>query len=850
MASPINLPPSTPSTPTDLPVETPSTPIFGPDLSQDTISSAHSAKTHDPPADPPISLAEPNITISQYSSAVLLSINNSNQTTVAGAVSDLMTNKTIDASAIDVGQSLLAISNAYRDYIDELNNLASTTNSIIDVENGNITNYNNEVSSSQPSLGSDAAQIGLMNTAIANYNAQNISDADFNTAATQYNTYVNGRNTALQSDLTVYNESVGVFQNQVDQNNATIQSLNEIAKSLDPTIPPIPLETELPTFAQPFPVQPLAPLNIPVPSIPTPQTLPTLSHVSIPPAPTDFLNTFLQPVIQSFLRGAAINQNMRDVVHTISDFFLFALPRGDLTQPPSYFKNPPAFFQNAGSTTQASGGVGLTTVSPVFGTPGSSGVISRGIAASDNATFQARFSDPLLGKFALVGHQIALGAALESVLPAIHLVGPQALSSGKSVTAFNVAFGIAYAQSIIKQINAGKTYELVNGLVGQELNNTDQATQDQATQLLTNQLNLFLLQNSLFISSASGGTPGLVGQVFGNVSGIPPGALQPTAGTPQEVLQDNLKQVFLKSQLSSLLVSNQQFLDQSEAEQLINEVYNAVLAKINADDVNQFNKQLLIELQNRGVEQVNAIQVAALNASLVEKELNSKTILNSDLLSRQKIHDELTKQLNATASLDDTQANAIANTAVQKAFNESYFSNATELQILLQNQLVQAGVSQDIANKSAGNAVARLNALPSGTPPLLSPILQNVLPPADLNSALHGYVQGTLENIVGTAQARTVADSALQTYLGHTHSSVQGLLEETLAKLEKTGADVGDNHVVNSFRSFMQPNIDLFAFSRGIMDPANNLFQSISTGVMYSGMNVPTNWKKDLDIKV
>lgn len=830
-------------------------PLFSQSLTQDTsIPLPALNEIIKIPGGKTIVLSDAPITIGQFSDAVSLSINSSKQMINLGNLTDLIANKNISVSQGDLAEALLAIRAQINLLQAEETTLFSTQNSQIDTENTAISTLNTAVASTQLT---DQIQIAAMNQAIQDYNNGSITNAQFNAAAAVYNAYAASRNGALAPFIANYSSATNTFQQDVDQNNQVINTLNPLLTSYD--IPTLPNQTGTPPNP-PTPVllsiQPLAPLATPVPLLPIPQTLPLLQNIAPPPLnPIDFLTNFYQPMSQAIIQLLSLSNRQINLQRAYIDFLLFFLPGKKINEAPALMKNVPEIFLGA-SADRGSGGVALASISPLFDGPAINGILANNILVSDQKQFQLQFTSEPLNPLFIFASQLSAFGGLQASVEGLRLLGTDELTNSRSSIAFGIAFGLSNAQIISQEISSGKIKNLIQQTLIQELGNqANPQTIANATEFINANINLFLLQSALFNSSVALGTPGLVGQIFGNVNLIP----SPPPGTAQQTffqaVQDTLKQLFLKRTLAVQLAENQALKNQAAADQLINEAVNSILAEGQAQNAENFKKALIKKLEAANIANETAVTTANLAAALIEEERKSQSILNEDLLNKEKVHDILASQISEQAQISDEKAQNIAQEAIRLAFANNLISNTAEFKIALQNQLTLAGINESAASKALSNVIAALNIPNPIASPLLNPLAPtSVLSPLDLGNALFGLVQGRLTALEET-KAREIASQSVAAFIdtsGRPGSppSLLSLIDENVKTLERLGGRQGVDLVAESFRNYLSPSIDLLSFSQNILDPAYNLFFSAGTGVMYANKPHPSNFKQEIDIKV
>jgi hypothetical protein len=848
MAMPIS--PTLPEGPSFEP-SPPLEPLFAPSQTQDTSGTAAIPNVViNITGQAPIVLSNTPITIGQFSDAVQLSLNSSNQMIHLDDLTSLIANGNVGVIQGDMGKSLAAIRQQITSLQEQEQALFTNQNNEIATENTAITNLNNAVSATQAQ---DQAEVNTMNQAIAQYNAGSITADQFNAVATAYNAYVAGRNAALQPAIDAYESATNTFDQEVAANNALIAQLNVALASYG--IPAIPLQTQEPPnppLAAIMQTQPLAPLPLPVPDVPSPQTIPLLDPITPPPLNlNDFLSTYYQPIAQALISSLQLT-NLQNKNHIANiDFFIFTLPGTKPTQAPALADPVPDLF--LGSTSgQATGGVGLASSSPFFSSPHTNGLLASAISSADQQQFQSQDFIPVLGHFAIFATQLALYGGLLAAALGLRIIGTNAIIVPNAVLAYSLANSIANAQVTAQQVSSGKIQQLVKEKVLQEFGQTfDQNSLNNLADLLTASVNLSLLQSSLLNSAVALGTPGLAPQVLGNVLGTPPSAL--TQPSPQQEANNPFSLIFLKSLLSNQLTESNAVNDNAQAQQVVNNAVNNIQAQ-NSLNTTSFNNAFVQQLTAAGIAASVAQNLGKLGTDILEQQAKAQAILNADLLDRVKSQNILADQLTYQAQLDSSTAQNVARKALEEAFSQYLISNTAQFQLAVQNRLTSAGINPTAANQAVANTISRLNVQNPNLPPLFNPASPQLLSQNDLSNAIYSHFQSQLKGIVSDEQARELANSGVAALVGQNQPgqtpSILSLLDENAKTLQRIGGNYGDNVVQQSFRDVSSPNIDLLTFSNNLNNLAYSLFFSAHTGLMYSGKPLPSNFKRELDIQV
>jgi len=814
-----------------------------------------------------ISITPGHVTIGEFADAVGLSLNNSHQQFRAGQSASFLANAKGAINQISANLAFLFTQLQAGSQIgSKEDSFISTANPQIQTMKNAIATFNNGVTGSQPFAGSDQQQINTYNQAISDYNSGLITQAQFNTAANNYNTYIVGRNASITSLQGTYNAAASTYAGQAASGNATITSINGQITAFNTKQSG---GSGLPAFGPNMPAsapsaagsllpsaQTSPPLTVPIPSSAR-LTLPSalVDHLTLySPAPTTTNPTPNQKqftfnmLVQDFIYLAntinLFNKN-RNLHEDNTNFVNFVVTGPKATEVNAFIQHIPQVFFQSGAVLGSGGPIGASLTN-VTGNPLFSGILSTGVFNTSQFVLQTNLVNPLVSSVTNYGLNLLTNTGLISALPGMTTVGASYLTAPGGENVFGIASGVAISQTLLELVGSGATQQVVTQLVQEQLQGTtDQATINQVAATLTDQLNFFLLETALLIGSSSLGAPGLVAQVNGNTGTVPQAAVTtPQKPTLQQVLNDPLRSAFAKNQLA-LQLSQQANISIARAQEIINEVINEVNSgEISSTDA--YKTALLAALAKHKINSTIANVLANNAVSLAIGEQQSQQIINANLLDRQKVHAQLVTQLTAEG-IAYNQAESDATQAVNNLFDQGYAFNSYEFEQYLQTQLTNQGVSAPQAQEAAVGAVTALNT-PVAAPPLEVNNPTAIVSGPDLRRHIYDRTYERTVVTVGPTAARGLAESAATTYAGENTPSVLTAVAAHANRLRDRG--ISDNYVADTFRSFQAPNIDRSKFVQTVLDPGQALYHSVRTGLMYSGLYEPSNYQKTIDVQV
>lgn len=733
-----------------------------------------------------IVLTPGRMTIGQFADAVGLSIINSNAATNKGSLQDLITNAALSRAASGITNVLRTIGNETNRIVQEETNYVNAQNAAIAAMNTAVTTFNSGVTQA----------INTYNQAINNYNNGLINQNQFNAIVNNYNSTI----ASLQAN---YNSAYTTFVNTVNANNQMLISINKFRAQFN--IPPItPLSTSgVPSTATPITQgQNSPPLTVPIPSsaliaAPTPIT----SNLFPLQVSVDSSSVFKE-LYNLATTGTQLYNTQQKMHESNSDFYHFFLPGPRLNQLPAFVENIPTAFFNSGAGQSGSTGIAGATMLNINGDPAIAGALATGVFSSNQVGVQRE----LVTNAILFASQILTQAGLFSALPAARFLGTQALTAPGASTAFEIASGVAFSQTIVDFVNKNSAQPFVEQLVS----SLGVDEKDNLVEFVTGQVNAYLLETALFVGALSLGSPGLVAQVNGNVSGI----LAPQNLSSGQVLNNNFSTLFLKSALSNALADTG--VSKEKAAVIINRAVNQAREEGEIKE-----SKILAALQDQGIANEAAQQIAARAIQIVQGEETAQIIQNGDLLDEQKIKDQLVRY---------GVPSQVAEQVITNIFKEGFYTNAFELQYALEKGLEKAGQTESFTVSSQTVSALNISILSS---PLENPQPSSLLSLELLREGIHTSTYRSAVETLGAVSARVLADETVEVYT----KGILGALERN--KSEST---------LEVMRNFQAPTIDLFVFADQVRDPGKHLLYSMATGIMYNGMPEPKNYKKSIDI--
>lgn len=814
---------------------------FGSNLTNDTQSSFVGVSETPVTTNAQVVIEEPRITISEFSQAVLGQLAVSRQTLNQSVQTYIESVRSQGFLRIDLGNLVqgLALENFTKNL--QLSNLRDTQNAQINSMNASTLLYNGLIGNTTL----DSQQLSAMNNAITQYNAGNISEAQFNAAATAYNAYATVRNTVLASAVTTYNTAVNTFTSQVQQNNNLITNVINPQRLAD-GLTPIALQSELPTSATQLPIQALSP-PVPAPQLTGgPAAFPLLSN--IPATSPSTLLSILIKTLFSLINDPFALDNTYDVLAEGVEKASTNLNFQDPAVAVSFVERIPSSAL-ATNISQSGGGAGVSIIVGVSSGLPSSGSIQNQITKSNLQNYIGELTLSGYQQLSAFEAQSASSIGLFSAIPGVRLIGATGLTSASSTTAFGIAFGVTQDQIVSQYIASGVVEEGVRAILLADIENGAQvADVDTAVEIISAEIKANLLQQSLYINSLVTSAPGLGSAVIASATGLTSSELDIQAQlTADEVLADSFKLAYIKTTLAQSLATSAT-IQSEQAQTIINQAVDNALAQGNIRDSEDLKQRLNESLIAQGIAASTAQSLAERAAEIVAAETNPQGFQSGNLFNQNQVVNSLSGQL-SSLGYDVSSASALASQAASAFFANGIATNAVEYRLSLEAELIRQGLTAEGARQAATGVVALLNIAPSGLSPLQLNSSGGTLTISEIQAEYYNLLVEGLTPAVGSDTARSIADQGVNALLG-SDQSILTQLNDIQRTRETYGLDTAHQIAVRDYRELQSPSIDLYTFSQRLMDPANALFMSAATGLTYSGVPIPSNYKRSLDIQV
>lgn len=780
-----------------------------------------------------INLPLPQLTLSQFMKTVNNALNTLRDTVFANENQNNLTLRNMHLNGLLVASNLSSIFN-------NLIKLAQAQSQLFDAEtsqtsaiNSAIQNFNNNISSTQPSPGSDAQQTNAINLAIAQYNAGTLSLADFTIAVDSYNTYASSRNLTIAPFVATLNSAIATYNLQVSAINAQIEEVNIIRLGVG--LDPLPLEEPL----TPVTVLPLVtiPDTLPVPSLPPRTSVPLLPTPDPAPTSHDLISTIFSPQFDAELPPVITFQNFLQLVQSYREFVQFFLESRVKIQPNGYIEPLPAVFFNSSAGVSTVAGVGLGSIAIGLDTRGMEKLLGDAIYTSAALQFGLPLPARLVETLKLFSLKTLSVGALLATIPAMRLVANKLPFIDITRSASDVFLGFTYSTQISNSLAADDRLLTIQGFARSEFPGFNDARLKQLSSALNAGLNISLLNFGLFQLSQSLGIPGLASQLVG----------QPLSegSTVADTFQNPLSVANLKFNLAQQLVSTN-VSNPVNANSVANTSINSVIAQNDIKSAQDLRASLLQEFQKQGVANQSAIALAQSASDFITAES-----LGLYLLDNKINHDILNRQV-----LSDRLKNEGINSVVADNVISKILSVQTNSLRSLRDQIAEE-------LKSSHN-ISNGNALLAATKAVLGDQTINALPllsPSQLSDQIAGKVVALLSPVLGTFDAQNIANQLNLSLFGPTvgneinadesrrPNSIKNQLIAQMEHLHKLQNEDINAAIQELFRGFSKPNFDLYTFNNRIMDPANTFLLSMWTGAMYKGQgDFPSNYQKTLDV--
>lgn len=776
-----------------------------------------------------INLPFPDLTLSQFMKTVSNAIGELRETIFATEDQNNLTLRNMHLNGFLVASNLTSIFNNLMNISHSETLIYNAQSSQIAAINSAIQTYNTNISATMPSPNSDNQQTNAINVAIAQYNAGNLSLADFTIAVDSYNAYASSRNLTIAPFVAALNSAIAAYNLEVSVINAQIEEVNILRLGVG--LDPLPLE-ELLTPVTLLPLVTIPP-TLPVPSLPSRTSVPTLPNPNAPQTSHSLISTIFSPQFDAQLPPVISFQNFLEIVQSYREFVQFFLESRVKIQPNGYVEPLPAVFFNSAAGVSTVSGVGLGSLAIGLDTRGMEKLLGNAIYTSSALQFGLPLPARLLETLKLFSLKSLSVGALLATIPATRIVANKLPYIDITRSASAVFLGYTYSTQISNSLAADDNLLTIQGFARSDFPGFNDARLKQLSGALNAGLNLSLLNFGLFQLSQSLGIPGLASQLVG----LP----LSEGSTVGDVFQNPLSIANLKFNLAKQLVSTN-VSNPDNADSIANSSINNVIAQREIKSAQDLNAALLQEFRNQGIANQNAIALAQGAADFITAESLGlyllDTRINRDILNRQILSDRLKNE--GINSL-------VADTVISKILSVQTNSLRS-----LRDQIAEE------LKSSYGNALLAATKAVIGDQTINAPPL---LSPSELSDQIAGKVVALLSPVLSTFEAQNVANQINLSLFGPTvgneinadesrrPNSIKNQLIAQMEHLHKLRNEEINSAIQELFRGFSKPNFDLYAFNLRIMDPANTFLLSMWTGAMYKGQgDFPSNYQKTLDV--
>lgn len=775
---------------------------------------------------------------------------------------------------------------AFRQILKNADKISSTLDNLSSGgQQKQVDDINTSIDTENQAKPADKGQIDAMNSAgdaynqaTSDFNAGTITQAQYDaatatyqTAVDTYTTYMTGRNAAIQA-----------FNDNNSQYNTAINSINKQIALANVAI--------VQKGGTPIPLQPLAPTEDP---LGTPGTTPPIS--AIPPVAnltkikfvamtpkevTAAQNSFqkaLDFIANSLLnRTSRLNETLQTSQSNVNNIYFFQ--RGK-----TFSKANTVVDAHSEASSAPSGGsanVGSSSIAAGLNQNSAEGFISTSLltAAAQqfiNAPVPEEFTQQL-NDFMQTALQ---SAGLFSSVPALQTLGNKLGSVQPDSTAANLATNLAFSDQILQLVESDVIDQGVKGTLTNSANiGANPADVPQLANNIANTVRVQLLLLAIFGLGAALHTPGLAPQFFANLQKtLPDGA--PSLTTPVGDQQDTgAPQQVPPNVPTSPTVGLQPPTDQSS-------ISGQSTATPVAENVPDTRVQ---ELQAEFLSQTST--QAETNPTGPSAASSDQTSLANQNLDKSVFEASLVNQLINLGINQDTASKSAGKIATQLFNQLADFKSAEDFQYAL-NDLLQSDskLEYKMSDRNALTLATQADigsANPSSA--LLLPYASVVLSPQDLQKEVSDNIVQQLQFQFGRARAEEIANQVISTLFGQNgFVAITGPTEITKAdpvssvmqsptafsapamtqplsarstdpqnlRDENTQTDspsllgsfqnyfrelIQDKnlpsvaHLVDNFRNFSAPNVDLYVFLQDFIDPSK-AFLSGATGIMYGG---------------
>jgi len=750
------------------------------------------------------------LSIVGFSSIILTNTNLANET--AWQVQQKSANSRNDLynGSIQNSLDLMAL---YRTFLDVASQYTTAYgNNLTDIStlNTQLITYTSTIPSVQ-------AAINQLNAAITSFNTGSITSTQLQTAIDQYNTFAQQQNGVVSQT----NNAIDHFNVLTDANDATISHANQ--ELLNAGKKPLATQPDYNTTATPLPIVGAAPGTPPMApivysSVPLPLAVNKMDSKGAG-TPVELANALFESYFGLMTGQFAITAEMLKQQSSFVSFVQFFL-QGKLPFIPSAFYTPNNATTSTG--TADTGSVSSTTLVTSLSTPTIEGILSQskylaGVTQEEYAKNFPQVTQQINYLLTTLLSQIGLQAGssslrlLEGRLPFIDPNSSPVLAS----------LAGAFAEQTGQAIENGSLLPGITDILSKAFPGIDAQSLNSLAEKLASAADLVLLQTGLFQLGQALGNPQLVGQVVSTIPGAT--GSQTTASSQvdaEAVLNDKKFAAIVNDEISQQLATEAN-ISQSQAQDALNASLNASIVDGN------LNQQSFVDnLQQQGITSQAAIDATNLLHNTLQSEIINQGILNE------------------AVSKNNLSKTILANDQVSQIVGGNPNITNRELRDELANQFIANGATSQQALTAATLAVTG-NYAAIGTSP------------ATVDSVSKNLYAGAIKQIEGIGLSQTAAEQfandLVSTVMGPSvpgsQTSIRDLISQKLDQVLSTDDKTATEKVKESFRQYMEPTLELYAFAERLRDPGTTFLHVAQTGIMNSHSQ-PSNYVKNIDIPV
>lgn len=753
-------------------------------------------------------------------SSAMLAFKNSICDSVMG---NLLVSQALKANESKFGIALQQLLSQYKNAAEKLAAVTNEANQVVDDHNASLLQYTNSLAGTRKA---EESFVNQMNALIEQYNNGTINQATFEAKykagflvpggspqESGFQNVLNYYNTLNNNATAAYNKSIEVYNNALVKINQDSQDMNATLSPLgipsfdtwpkaQSVVPPYQISASSQLLGPPF----KAPLeHIVLPPLPS---LPPLDHI-ITPSVSEFILTFFLSSSNTLLQSA----NLAEVRSEYFEEFI-AHVMASAKKLLSYKPPVSASAHSSGSTS-----VGSIAMTLGLNTPGASPMTKTVFSLAEAMESQNRKLLPNKDDYNSFQQNTLIAASLQAAIPALASLGLPGLASKEAQSAFGVTFAISYAQVIGRFVDQNQGLDAIRQMIENNAGgNVDEHDLARFTNVFNAGLNQQLLQTALLVGARTMGAPGLPLQTLANLQGMNEQLLQQPLSA-NEVLQDPIKQLFIRNILTSAIAQDQ-LMSAAQASAAVDLVLGPLVNKTPVNGFEALGAAVYAGFNGLHFNDSLSRSLSELTVSLIRQEASAMPLTNSAALSTESVENSLQKELK-NSGIGSVQAQAIAQ-EVAGALLSSVFTNTAEYQIKMGSLLKSLGIKD--SDEIARAATAMLTTVGQEIPPLMALKSSKIVPHEQLGNDLASHVQRRLPTSIGANKAMEICNEASRTFFGvdeqQREPSIFALLDRTENQLEKMTGTKGREASLKSHQMLVACPFDLFAITNKILDPA------------------------------